>query len=82
MTDPALDRMTEVVRILVDLMQPFTLPAVDFADEREILKEGGQAAYGRGQASGPSSPDRARLALMRAVEDLTRNGWAIRKKPD
>lgn len=79
MSDPALDRMAEVVRAVVGIMQQSNMPAVDLADERAILDDGGRAAFGVGEASGP---DRARQAAMRAVLDLNRNGGAFRQGSD
>ncbi|WP_157081284.1 hypothetical protein [Novosphingobium naphthalenivorans] len=78
MSDPALNRMADVVRALVDIMQD-RLPAVDFADERAVLKDGGFGAFGIGEASGP---DRAREAAMRAVLDLKRNGGAFQQESE
>lgn len=71
MSDPALDRMTDVVRALVDIMQPHRLPAVDVVDIRSVLEDSGQAAIGTGEGSGA---DRATEALMRAILDLNQNG--------
>lgn len=67
--DPALDAMTTVVCSLVGIMRHGNLPAVDFADERVVLREGGLGAIGTGEASGG---DRARRAAALAVLDLAR----------
>ena len=65
--DPALDRMTELVRSLAGIMQPGNLPAVDFQDERAILDSAGSGMVGVGEASGEN---RARNAAALAVADL------------
>ncbi|QDH35557.1 hypothetical protein [Porphyrobacter sp. YT40] len=71
MTDPALDRMTELVGTLVKIMDQ-QLIAVDLADVRAVLKEtGGRGAVGIGEAFGPN---RAIEAAKLAILDLKRNG--------
>jgi cell division GTPase FtsZ len=65
--DPALDRMTEVVRMLVTLMERGNWPAVDFIDEREVLRDGGPGLLGMGEGEGPT---RAVDAARGAVRDL------------
>lgn len=69
MADPALDRMTEIVRSLVSIMRAGNLPAVDLADLRAVLGDAGRADSGVGAAEGP---DRARKAAALAVLDLHR----------
>lgn len=67
MPDPALDRMTELVRCIVEIMGD-KLIAVDPTDMRTVLKEsGGRGAIGVGEASGPN---RAVVAAKLAVRDL------------
>lgn len=68
-SDPALSRMTELVRSLTEILRP-GLPAVDFQDERCLLLEGGAGGIGIGEASGP---DRADRAAMHAMADLAKN---------
>lgn len=68
-SDPALDRMTTVVKSLVEIMKPGKLPAVDFADERAVLSEGGLGVIGTGEASGQ---DRAKRAAELALADVIR----------
>jgi cell division protein FtsZ len=65
--DPAIDRMAEVIRSMVEIMRHGNMPAVDFQDERVVLIEGGIAYSGTGEATGP---DRARRAAEIAVRDL------------
>ena len=67
--DPAQARMAEVVRALVEIMGPYRLPAVDFSDERALLKDSGRAVMGVGEASGPG---RAMRAAQLAMLDLQR----------
>lgn len=67
--DPALDRMTEVIRALVEIMGSGRWPAVDFQDERAVLGEGGRGVVGTGEAEGP---DRAMRAARRALADVAR----------
>ena len=67
--DPALERMTELVRSLVEIMRLGNLPSVDFQDERVVLLDGGKGAVGVGEATGP---DRAARAVELALIDLTR----------
>lgn len=74
MTDPSLDRMTLLIRGLVEIMQN-QLPAVDFADEEIVLKDGGHGAFGTGEASGP---DRAKEAARLAMLDFEQNGGLVR----
>jgi len=71
--DPALNRMSEVVRALVDIMKHGNLPAVDFQDERAVLgDDGGLGAIGIGEASGPAGPARGKRAAELAALDLMR----------
>lgn len=74
MSDPALDRMTEMVGTLVKIMDD-QLIAVDLADLRAVLKEtGGRGAMGVGEASGPNrAVEAAKLAML----DLERNSGTI-----
>lgn len=70
MSDPALDRMTELVRCLVEIMGD-KLIAVDPTDMRTVLKDsGGRGAIGIGEASGPN---RALEAAKLAMRDLEQN---------
>ncbi|GEM_PF-1629491 len=73
--DPALHRMAEVVRCLVEIMEHGNWPAVDFQDERAVLTEvdGARGVLGIGEAAGP---DRARRAAEQAVRDLMRQSRA------
>lgn len=66
-SDPALDKMTELVRSLVEIMRQGNLPAVDFQDERAVLLDGGLGAVGFGQASGNK---RVQIATVRAIADM------------
>lgn len=71
MSDPALNRMTELVRCIVEIMGD-KLIAIDPTDMRTVLKEsGGRGAVGIGEASGPN---RAIEAAKLAILDLERNG--------
>jgi cell division GTPase FtsZ len=70
MSDPALDRMAELVRCIVEIMGD-KLIAVDPSDMRTVLKDsGGRGAMGVGEASGPN---RAVEAAELAIRDLERN---------
>ena len=64
MSDPALDRMTELVRCIVEIMGD-KLIAVDPTDMKSVLGEsGGRGALGIGQAEGPNrAMDAAKLAM-------------------
>ena len=68
-SDPALDKMTQVIWSLVEIMRQQRMPAVDFQDERVVLLDGGRGAVGIGEASGP---DRAKRAIEQAIADLGR----------
>ncbi|MEZ5687392.1 MAG: hypothetical protein R3E21_01105 [Caenibius sp.] len=74
MSDPALNRMTEMVGTLVKIMDD-QLIAVDLADLRAVLKEiGGRGAMGIGEASGPNrAVEAAKLTML----DLERNSGTI-----
>ncbi len=79
MSDPALDRMTELVRCLVEIMGD-KLIAVDPTDMRTVLKEsGGRGAIGIGEASGPN---RALEAAKLAMRDLEQNSSLSRLGDD
>lgn len=79
MSDPALDRMTELVRCLVEIMGD-KLIAVDLADMRAVLREtGGRGAIGIGEASGPN---RALEAAKLAMLDLEQNSALLRLGDD
>jgi len=71
--DPALNRMAETVRALVDIMQNGNWPAVDFQDERAVLgDDGGLGIIGIGETSGPAGPERGKRAAELAALDLMR----------
>lgn len=79
MSDPALDRMTELVRCLVEIMGD-KLIAVDPTDMRTVLKDsGGRGAIGIGEASGPN---RALEAAKLALRDLEQNSSLSRLGDD
>ncbi len=72
MADPALDRMTQVIRSLVEIMQNGRLPAVDLQDEKAVLQAGGALArIGIGEAAGEG---RATTATRLALLDLEAQG--------
>jgi len=65
--------MTEIVRMLVQIMEQGNLPAVDFIDEREVLRDGGPALLGMGEGEGPSRAiDAARLAVRDLDKQIAR----------
>lgn len=68
-TDPAMARMAQIVGAMTEMMNLGNMPAVDLADMRVLLGDGGIAYSGVGEAAGP---ERARLAVERAVKDLMR----------
>jgi cell division GTPase FtsZ len=67
--DPALDAMTAIIKGWVDMMQHGRWPAVDFADMRAVLTDGGRAIHGMGEVT---RPERAIDATKLAVSDLDR----------
>lgn len=79
MSDPALNRMSELVGTLVKIMDQ-QLIAVDLSDMRTVLTEtGGLGTVGIGEASGP---DRAVVAAKLAILDLQRNLGTAHEEPE
>ena len=68
--DTALDEIAAVIRATTSLVtnEP-NLAGFDFADLREVFKDGGRAVFGEGEAAGP---DRATCAAKAALADLKR----------
>ena len=69
-SDPALDLIATIVRAVSEpLAQQPRPPALDPADLRTVLLNGGRAAFGRGEAEGEN---RAAIAAEHAIADLKR----------
>lgn len=68
--DPALDLVAAIVRSIAEpLTQQPRLPALDPADVRSVLLNGGRAVFGQGEAEGEN---RAVAAAELAMADLKR----------
>jgi cell division GTPase FtsZ len=69
--DPAHMLAAQIIRSLTEhLAQQPALPALDIADLRSGLLDGGRGYFGQAEASGP---DRALKAAAAALADLRRN---------
>jgi hypothetical protein len=70
--DQGVDGVTEAVRTTTDLLARVTLIGIDFADVQTVLHrdglagagDGGLAAFGTGEASGPDRAVKAELRIM------------------
>lgn len=72
--DPALDLVTAIVRAMSQpLARQPAIPAVDTADYRSALLNGGRAYFGKGEAAGAPEDGRATRAAELALQALRRS---------